>query len=380
MSNGASDGTFPAAPLIRGPDGSLYGTTRQGPPVQGPVGPQPGAGAIFKITPQGEFVPLHTFPIYDVTGAEGSLPSYGGLVLRDGALYAMTIQGGAHGLGTVYRLGDDGRFTILHSFDGSDGLYPYGGLILGSDGDFYGTTRGIGGTTGEEPAPPLYRLGSVFKISPRGEFTLLHAFSGQGDDAGPISIMQASDGNFYGTTAGQVNLGFASSHFGSIFRIAADGTFTTLYSFSGGADGEQPVALIEYNGAFYGTTAGYLQNSVSVNGTIFRMTADGKLTTLHSFTGKTDGANPNAGLVIGADGSLYGTTIAGGTAGVGTVFRTTPDGTFSTIYSFTGGADGGQPIAPLLPAALGDRLYGTTGSGGALGKGTVFSVQPLSVR
>jgi uncharacterized repeat protein (TIGR03803 family) len=231
-------------------------------------------------------------------------------------------------------------FTTLLSFSGPDGENPYGGLVQGTDGNLYGTTK-FGGASG---------LGTVFKITPSGALTTLYNFCSQAgctDGHGPMAgLVQATNGDFYGTTVyGGANTNpDAPDGGGTVFEITPRGELTVLYSFcsqSGCTDGEYPVAgLIQAsNGDFYGTTSSAGANcSYPCGGTIFKITPSGTLTTLHSFCsqpGCTDGGAPFAGLVQAADGDLYGTTSEGGADGQdGTVFKITPSGTLTTLYSF----------------------------------------------
>ena len=285
-------------------------------------------------------------------------------------------------------------FTTLYTFDGTDGVNPQGVLVQAANGDFYGTTH-----NGGEPGGAASGVGTVFKITPTGTLTTLHSFDGT-DGASPfLGLVQATDGNFYGTTGnggagyGSANNGCGSAHFGcgTVFKITPGGTLTTLYSFcsqSGCPDGELPIAgLVQAtDGDFYGTTDGGGANHV---GTVFKITPTGTLTTLHSFDG-ADGAYPFAGLVQATDGNFYGTTWEGGATFYpgGTVFKITPSGTLTTLYSFcsqSGCPDGAGPYG-LVQAANGD-LYGTTEFGGptgftpnncpeAFGCGTVFKITP----
>ena len=295
-----SDGQEPTAGLVQGSDGNFYGTTS----IAGSGG---SGGTVFKISPGGSLTTLVTFD-----GEGGPEFPYSGVIQgSDGNFYGTTPQGGTHdGNGTVYKITPGGTVTTLHSFACTDGCTPEGGLVQGSDGNFYGTTRS-GGTDG-------FNYGTVFKITPSGTLTTVHTFEGSdgGDPYG--SLIQATDGNFYGTTSG------AGSHgAGTVFKITSGGTLTTLYNFCPGgypcADGESPkAALVEgSDGNFYGTT--YLGGSDNV-GTIFQITPSGSLTTLHSFNGG-DGAGPEDGLVQGSDGDFYGTTSTGGASGDGTVFK-----------------------------------------------------------
>jgi uncharacterized repeat protein (TIGR03803 family) len=184
------------------------------------------------------------------------------------------------------------------------------GVVQGSDGNFYGTTE-YGGSQ-----PGLNGNGTVFKINAKGALNTLHTFAGNTDGANPQGgLVQGSDDNFYGTT----QYGGANG-LGTVFQISANGALTILYSFTGGTDGAVPFAGLAQgsDGGFYGTTEfGGTNNS----GTVFKISAIGALTRLYSFTGGDDGANPEAVLVQGRDGNLYGTTCNGGAWGAGTVFR-----------------------------------------------------------
>src|ERR1035441_1873745 len=169
-----------------------------------------------------------------------------------------------------------------------------------------------------QEAPPPFSPGTVFKISTNGALTNLYSFTGGNDGANPYAVLvQGSDGSFYGTTM----LG-GTNGYGTVFQISSNGTLTTLYSFTGGNDGGNPaVGLVQgSDGSFYGTTEYGGTNNA---GTVFKISTNGALTTLYSFTGQNDGAEPLAGLVQGSDGSFYGTTWMGGLGGAGTVFRLT---------------------------------------------------------
>lgn len=187
-------------------------------------------------------------------------------------------------------------------------------------------------------------------------FAKVLTFTGEADGARPAAApIQVSDGTFYGTTAG------GGAGFGTIFRMDASGTLTTLHVFSGGPDGADPYAgLIQApDGAFYGTTEA---GGADGYGTVFRMDAKGTLTVLHSFTGGADGANPYAGLIQAGDGTFYGTTVNGGD-GFGTVYKMDASGTLTTLHAFSGGADGAKPYTGLIQARNG-LFYGTTAYGG----------------
>jgi len=293
-------------------------------------------------------------------------------------------------------------FKVLVNFDGSDGDYPVGGVVQGFDGNLYGTTS-AGGNNGSECLG--VGCGSIFKITPAGTLTTLYSFCNQTnctDGYGPVAgLVQASDGNLYGITqSGGVNNNTEICLYtyldgcGTVFKVTPTGTLTTLYSFcsqANCADGAGPYAslLQASDGNFYGTTniggSGFDLSFCSQLGcgTAFKVTPTGKLTTLHSFCSEggsfcTDGAYPQSGLIEGLDGSLYGTMAHGGANGSGTVFKMTPGGTLTTLYSFCSQAncaDGSLPAGNLVQASDGN-FYGTTFFGGNHDYGTIFKITP----
>jgi uncharacterized repeat protein (TIGR03803 family) len=202
------------------------------------------------------------------------------------------------------------------------------------------------------------------------QFDVVHAFT-QGGMRPAAGLVYATDGNFYGTTS-EGGIGW-----GTVFRMSAEGTVTTLHWFRGGSDGAVPAGrLIQgFDGDLYGTTYGLSSaQGESGCGTVFRMTLGGELTTLHAFTGSPDGCRASGGLVQGWGGNYFGTTVAGGAHGQGTIFRLDPFGTFALLYSFSGGVDGGAPMGDLVQGADG-HFYGVTRAGGA-SRGTIFRVTP----
>ena len=371
-----ANGSSPFAPLVQGTDGNFYGTTDGG-------GTQ-GFGTIFRLTPAGALTRLYSFCIQS-NCADGELP-YAGLVQgTDGNFYGTTIGGGSQLFGTVFKITSGGALTTLYSFcqasGCTDGSLPSAGLIQGAGGNFYGTTAG-GGSQG---------FGTIFQITPAGALTTLYNFSFS--DANPSGLIQGADGNFYGATSqgGTGNFCPLVGGCGTIFQITAAGALTPLYSFCGQpgcADGEEPSAgLVQgTDGNFYGTTSyGGASNSCQISGgcgTVFKMTPAGAMTTLYSFCGQpgcTDGANANAALVQGTDGNYYGTATLGGSNNTGTIFQITPAGALTTLYNFCSQnncADGGYPYAGLVQG-LNGTFYGTTsqfGANGTAGDGTVFSL------
>jgi uncharacterized repeat protein (TIGR03803 family) len=352
--------------LAQGTDGNFYGTTKTGGTNNCSGGL--GCGTVFKITSSGTLTTIYTF--CSQTGCTDGYFPYAGLVLGDGNFYGTTYTGGyticgniREPCGTVYKITAEGALTTLLDFDGSGGEQPIGRLIQGTDGNFYGPTID-GGTFGR---------GTVFRMTPQGTLTAIHSFNGA-DGSQPLAgVIQASDGALYGTTS----LGGASGG-GTVFRITRSGKLTTLFSFCANCpDGDYPRAdLVQgIDGDLYGTTAGGESKDY---GTVFAMTLAGKLKTLHRFSG-TDGSYPSAALVQATDGNFYGATAEGGdlecnapNGGCGTLFGMTPQGTLTTLHVFEL-TDGLGPQGALLQSTDG-RLYGTTVSGGSSNEGTVFSL------
>jgi uncharacterized repeat protein (TIGR03803 family) len=328
------------------------------------------------------FTTLHSFD-----GTDGQNP-YSGLVqATNGDLYGTTQTGAdncvaygfANGCGAVYRITPSDTLTP-YSLDGANGAIAYAGLVQATNGDLYGTTE-YGSSLNCSP----YGCGTVFKFTPSGTLTTLYTFctqSGCPDGSLPqAGLIQATNGDFYGTTAngGVANDEIYGNGAGTVFKITPTGTLTTLYSFctqSFCPDGAIPYAgLVQgTDGNLYGTTQ---LGGDDDAGTVFKITPTGTLTTLYSFcalAGCTDGYYPNVGLVQATDGNFYGTTEYGGShscdsayGGCGTVFKITPSGTLTTLYTFctqSGCTDGYTPSAVLFQATNGD-FYGTTVYGGA---------------
>ncbi len=359
-----SNGAYPASALVLGSDGNFYGTTASG--------GFRNSGTVFKMTPNGSLTTLYSFCI-QASCADGSNP-YARLVQgTDGNFYGTTQNGGAHVKGTVFKITPSGSLTTLYSFCGqgacADGANPHAGLVQAGDGNFYGTT--ISGPQ---------NTGTVFRITPDGTLTNLHSFCSQPNCANGNSpyaaLLLASDGVLYGTTSAQ-----GSTLGGTVFKITLAGDFTNLYTFCAPmncTDGANSSAeLVEgTDGNFYGTTR---QGGIYGPGTIFSITPSGTLTTLYSFCAQLpscpDGAFPYGGLLLAGDGSFYSTTELGGAANRGTIFKISPGGAFTQLYSL-GSQDGSQPLAALVLAPNGS-FYGTTQFGGLGSAGTVFNFSVL---
>ena len=426
-----TNGAYPEAGLAVGPDGNLYGTTSQG--------GSNGNGLVFQVTTNGVVTPLHSFSALindlatgSVTNADGAAP-YAGLALgTNGIFYGAAASGGVGGSGTLFEVTTNGAWTNLYSFSAEnynesgagepdtnlDGADPVAAMTLGSDGNFYGTTRG-GGKSG---------IGTVFKLTSNGALTTLYTFSTghlifngerelytNSDGAFPFAALAPGpNGYLYGTTSegGRMGLGTlfevttgsalmplvvftnanganpggtlaldANGNFygttygggsggeGTVFGVTTSGVLTTLADFAEN-NGAVPYAglALAPNGNFYGTTYGGGSNS---DGTVFEITTNGVLTTLVNFAG-TNGSEPEASLALGPNGNFYGTTYSGGSNNLGTVFEVTTNGALTTLASF-GGTNGWNPEAGLTLGTNGN-FYGTTVNGGADGAGTVFEV------
>lgn len=309
--------------------------------------------------------PYSTKTLYSFTSlSDGAAPSAPLIQGKDGNFYGTTQMGGTYGDGTVFKVDMAGNVTTLHEFSGSDGSNSIAPLVQANDGNFYGET----------PSGGAYSDGTVFKIDSSGNFALLYSFTG-GSDGGDVvgGLIQAKDNYLYGTAF----LGGAHNS-GAVFRMDLTGNITTLYSFTGGADGYGPIGLIQgTDGLFYGGTQNGGDTSCTSGpgtgcGTIFKIDSSGNLQTLHTFAGGEDGAEIDEPLFQSpSDGYFYGTAVFGGDpscsastyTGCGTIFKIDSAGDFTPLHSFTGAADGGVPFSSLIQAGDGD-FYGTATAGG----------------
>jgi uncharacterized repeat protein (TIGR03803 family) len=362
-------GIYPVARPIRDKAGNLYGTTENAGGC---------CGVVYRLAPDGTYAVLYAFK----GEADGAYPDAASLLADDaGNLYGTTHDGGSDGCtnhlgcGTVFKLTPSGQETILHAFAGGlDGAYPSAGLIADGAGNLYGTTAGGGGKHKNQ------QHGTVYKLTPDGQETILHAFEGarhrDGDGPRPAMLMDEA-GNMYGTTQGGGDFDF-----GTVFKLSPNGKEKVLYSFTGQKDGFGPYGGVirDAAGNLYGTaTAGGKTNS----GTVFRLAPDGIFTILHEFAGgPDDGSGPTSTLTMNGDGNLYGTTAAGGAnmsdcfgEGCGTVFKLAPDGTETILHDFAT-RRGDLPWTGVILDNKGN-LYGTTWEGGSkFGSGTLFEITP----
>ncbi len=302
--SGCGDGSNLEVALVQATNGNFYGTTY--------AGGANNSGSIFKVTPAGVLTTLYSFCALP-SCIDGNSPSAGLVQAVNGNFYGTTTNGGAYNSGTVFEITPAGTLTTLHSFcalpNCVDGQYPLAPLIQAANGNLYGTTPSGGS---------VHNAGEIFQVTPTGKFTKLYTF--RNGESPVTGLVQAANGNLYGTTTGG---GLFSR--GEIFGITTAGALTLLYSFCDPEtciDGMYPSALIQAtNGNLYGTTLGYNPNNT---GTIFEVTPKGKLTVLYTLCSQTncaDGITPSGALIQSTDGNLYGTTNGGGASGDGTVFR-----------------------------------------------------------
>jgi uncharacterized repeat protein (TIGR03803 family) len=345
-----ADGARPNAGVVQGPDGTLYGTTAYGGTA--------GRGAVFRIQPDGSG--YATLLSCQFSGGDGQLAEAPMIRGSDGMLYGTCSYGGTYGIGTVFRVGDNGsNYAVLHSFvSDTDGASPYGPVVEGGDGRLYGTTVYSGGVGSG--------AGIIFALNKDGSgYTILHRFgSVVSDGASPwTGLIEASDGRLYGVTpnAGQYSQG-------TVFRIEKSGAnYANLFHFTntaGAAQSPRAELLEGPDGALYGTT---LFGGSFGRGTIFRIQKDGTgHEVLHHFTG----AGPKAPLYLASDGCLYGTTYSE-SAGGEFVYKITPAGSsFAILHTFSG-LHGSNIYAGVIEGPDG-ALYGTAQRGGAADGGTAY--------
>ncbi|MGB6386424.1 MAG: choice-of-anchor tandem repeat GloVer-containing protein [Terriglobales bacterium] len=364
---GGTDGALPEGGVVLDSHGNLYGTSTGA--TQGGL-----EGSVFKLNPKGKFTLLHSF---GTGGADGAEPFN---LVRDSAgnLYGTTLYGGSSSAGTVFKLDTKKNFSVLYNFNSEfpgDSYGPSGPLLLDSAGNLYGAW---GGGSGKCQAGPDNTCGVVFKLDPSGSETVLHAFSrpkyGEYPEEG--LVMDAA-GNLYGTTTGGGHGGA-----GTVFKLDPAGDETVLHTFTGKPDGSEPWAglIKDSAGNLYGTTIFGGQGNCQERpcGVVFKVDTNGNETVLYRFTGGADGGLPAAGLVMDSAGNLYGTT----TYIFGNVFKLDPAGDLTVLHTFTGGTDGNNPVGAGLTLDSAGNLYGTTITGGNLadcdgdGCGVVFKITP----
>jgi len=350
---GIPDGSAAYARVTLAPGGKLYGTTS--------LGGTNGYGSVFKVTTKGAEYVLYSFSGFP----DGAYPAFAPVAIdKAGNLYGTTYQGGTSNNGTVFKVTPSGMETILYNFAGGvDGYNPNSGVILDKSGNLYGTTVS-GGANG---------YGTVFTVSPSGIKSVLYSFAGGTDGCFPYAAGLFLKKNIlYGATQ---NCG--ANGYGTVYSVTLSGSETVLHSFANdGIDGTFPIAGVVLDSAnnIYGTTETGGTNNA---GTVYKISRTGTESVVHSFAGApNDGANPyGAGVILDKPGNIYGTTNAGGTANVGTVFKMNSSGAVTILHNFTpDGVDGYSPTAGV--ALKNNIVYGTTLSGGASTAGTVFKIIP----
>jgi len=344
-------GQAPEAGLTLGPDGNFYGTTRNGGTNS--------LGTIFRMSLDGTFTSLFSF-----SNTNGAAPQGALTVGPDGNFYGTTTLGGTSGSGTIFRCSTNGAATLLASFNGTNGANPQCQLVMDANGNFYGTA----------PEGGPNSLGALFRVNANGSLTTLVLFNGTNGANPTDGLTVGPDGIFYGTASEKGGGQLA----GTVFKVTANGTLTTIASFNS-TNGAIPLGgVVQGNGGiFYGTTAFGGTNQFGP-GNIFKVTTNGVLTPLH-FLAFAEGSEPSTKMIFGPDGNLYGTALFGGSTtndptdnGSGTVFRITTNGVFTPLLVFQH-TNGANPQAPLILGPDGN-LYGTTANGGSGGGGTIFRI------
>ncbi len=331
-------GLGPNAGVILDSAGNLYGTT----PFQGT------AGIVYEIEAGGRVKRLYDFQ----PAVGGSEPTSYLTLDAAGNLYGTTASGGGPAnAGTVYKLIPAGKETVLYTFRGgsADGASPGGRVVLDQAGNVYGTTFG-GGADNQ---------GVLYKLSSSGQETILHTFTGGADGGFPTGLALDSVGNLYGTTANGGAGSLTGVQEGVVFRLAAAGDFSVLYSFTGLSDGGAPDGgvVLDKAGNLYGTTY-YGGLGYPGAGVVFKIDTTGAYSVLHAFSTSTDGGFPTSSVTVDSAGNLYGACPSYGPRGGGTVFKLDTAGSFSVLYAFTGGPYVGGPYAAVVGDAAGN-LYGT---------------------
>jgi uncharacterized repeat protein (TIGR03803 family) len=345
------------------------------------------SGFIASPSAQAQFKTLYTF----TGGADGGRPDARVITDAKGILYGTTFWGGnltcnsGNGCGVIYMLTKTGKEAVLHRFaGGKDGAYPSAALIMDTQGNLYGTTTAGGSTSGCNGSG----CGTVFRIDTTHKETVLHRFTGGKDGGEPSSALIVDKaGNFYGTTLGGGDVSCNAPYgCGVVYKLTATGKETVLHTFTG-SDGEDPDVdslAIDTTGNFYGTTS-HGGDPTCACGVVFKLTTTGKETVLHTFKGgTTDGSYPLSGVTLDTKDNLYGTTALGGENNAGVLFKISnvsdvdpPANNFAMLYAFGNGAsDGKQPVGGVIVCSDG-KDFGSTESGGSLFYGTLWLYDEL---
>lgn len=361
---GGKDGGGAGGPLTEGPDNELYGAS--------PLGGKYDYGMLFKMTKDGKHETfLNSFQYWN-----GLDPNPNLILDPSGVIYGETNNGGDDNYTGVFYGLSGHKETVIHQFPynlTTDGYNPVGQIAVDAQGNFYGATQN-GGTTNNN--------GTIFKIDPSGNETVLYNFQGQADGSSPGGVVLGPDGDLYGTTSCTWS---CYSEGGEVFKIDTSGNLTVLYTFTGGASGGTPngYLLFDAAGNIYGTT--YLGGTGPCDaygypgcGTVFKLAPDGTETVLYSFQGSTDGNAPPGGVIADSKGNLYGVTTGGGdlninNGGCGVVYEVTPQGQETVLHTFEGSPnDGCVPEGELLLSK--NVLYGIAAAGSTYKYGSVFKI------
>jgi uncharacterized repeat protein (TIGR03803 family) len=350
---GGNDGGYPLGGVALDSAGNLYGTTE--------LGGMSNGGVVFKLDTAGQETVLHSFG----SGFDGIEPTAGVTLDSAGNVYGTTYYGGSQYDGVVFKVDAGGQESVLYNFPGgANGAYPWAGVIRDSAGNLYGTTSQAGAAG----------WGIVFKLDTTGHQTVLHAFRSGADGASPTAgVIRDASGNLYGTTYGG-----GSELRGVVFKLSAAGQSTILCTFTGpnGSNPNFAGVIRDSAGNTYGTTA----NGGPANiGVVFKLDTANHETLLTTFPGTVDGSNPSSGVVSDSAGNLYGSAPLGGASGWGTVYKLTPAGVETTLYTFSGGTDGAEPLGGVVRDSAGN-LYGTTYGGGAHGYGAVYKLDTAGIQ
>ncbi|HTZ71839.1 MAG TPA: choice-of-anchor tandem repeat GloVer-containing protein [Acetobacteraceae bacterium] len=344
FAGGTADGGGSTAEVTLDNSGNIYGTTGNGGTY--------GGGVLFTLASDGTETLLHSFG----GAGDGTSPDGAVTLLASGDIYGTTQDGGSGDNGTLFELTAKGKYKVLHSFATSEGSFIRGRLVQDKAGDFFGTAL-FGGPSGN---------GSVFEYSAAGTLTVVHGFNGTDGQYPEHGVISDKAGDLFGVTA----FGGANGE-GAVYEISKKGKFKTLYSFTGGADGGFLYGglAIDSSGNLYGNT---VNGGINNEGTVFELSPAGKLTTLYSFKGGADGANPEGDVLL-VGKTIYSTTTSGAdpTCQCGGIYEVKSSGKAKTLQAFTD-AEGDGYSAGLTRG--GSTFYGTTAGGGANGYGVVFSL------
>ncbi len=350
----ANWGKYPTGNLVAGPDGNFYGMTNAGGIYDD--------GTIFSLTAAGTIKIVHNFSSL----SDGANP-YGSLILgADGNFYGLTNAGGTNTYGTIFKFNITTGYSVIRHFNyATDGTNPFGSLVIGKDGNFYGVTR-KGGSSGN---------GTIFRLTTAGVFTVIKTFNANpAIDGGSCygSLTVGADSSLYG-----INYTGGTFGNGTIFRLTMKGEYSVIHHLKAATDGYPYTnSLVQApDGFLYGVN---YYGGLNGQGTIFKINKSGAFSVIRHLVYKTDGSGPSGSLIIGADGKLYGATKSGGAFGGGTIFKIGTDGVFTLIKSLNITTDGGVPKGSLFRAADGN-YYGTTSEGGNGFFGTIFKISATGV-